>query len=73
MSLTISQYRQTGSDSLLMESRQVSSVLCLAQREREPRLPLIPPSTKVYRSHPQGMSAPIVPASPASLRTEGLW
>ena len=35
MSLTISQYRQTGSDSLLMESRQVSSVLCLAQRERE--------------------------------------
>ena len=35
MSLTVSQYRQTGSDSLLMESRQISSMRCHAQRERE--------------------------------------
>lgn len=52
MSLTVSQYRQTGSDSLLMEHRQVSSVLCLAQRES---CGSADPSTKACRSYPQGM------------------
>lgn len=42
MSLTVSQYRQTRSDSLLMESLQTCSVRCLAQRETR-LLRLLPP------------------------------
>ena len=34
MSLTISQYRQTGSDSLLMESRQVALCSVLRRESR---------------------------------------
>lgn len=50
MSLTVSQYRQTGSDSLLMESRQVSSVLCLAKREMR-LLRLLPPLKHIDHTH----------------------
>ena len=50
MSLILSQYRQMGSDSLLMESLQTCSVRCLAQRETR-LLRLLPPLKHIDHTH----------------------
>ena len=64
MSLTGASYWHTRSDCLPANDRQISAASRSVERERAASS-LIPPATKAYRSHPQGMSAPTVPASPA--------
>ena len=78
MSLTGASYWHTRSDCLPANDRQISAASRSVEREREREretAPLIShSSTKAYRSYPQGMLAPIVPASPAWLCSHGsLW